>query len=678
MMETVVPYSPHLKKVLKTYQLSAVKSLSGPRSVLDSSAPMEATDKNPAATSRGGPPAFTVKREPGEEEAEVAASGGDPFLAPPPFPIQQRPILTTPDQSRSERSETILEGEAISCFVVGGEKRLCLPQILNSVLRDFSLAQINQVCDELQIFCSRCNPTQLEVLKVTSILPASAPSCGLITKTDAERLVSALLHRCPQKAPTTPPKARADAQLPTFRVYHECFGKCEGICNPQLYTSRDARCVECVECRGLFSPQRFVCHAHRPSENRTCHWGFDSSNWRAYLLLAKGQSERLSEALDAFKRLYRSGAPPSSPAEPCPAPPTGKRKQVDVIDSKDEIRKKAKYESPYGPYHLYATADPYHVHWYDTWPHLSPFSHWPSSFISKETKGLLLSQPMHRGALQPPTPPILRDSVAPSYLSHGPPVLLHPERVVPLSESERFERSFQPNVALAPTQRKRRGVLRPRSSNSPPQTPRSLPPTDEMLEVGEKAVIADESVSEAAQGTQSPSAAVSGDSSSPVQTRPLSTYSQSPICLQDSSLPEEGVSSEYKEAQQSEGDTDSSSEPEDPVAAVSAVLGEELAEGEVGQAVLQVVRHHWAKVTQGRMPAKERASKESREESVEVIQGKIAALEARLQSLREKLALMSVPPCSSSPPRIQSIAMSPHESLPSPVNAVIKTEPVSE
>jgi len=38
----------------------------------------------------------------------------------------------------------------------------------------------------------------------------------------------------------------------------------------------------------------------------------------------------------------------------------------------------------------------------------------------------------------------------PPYLSHGPPVLLHPERVVPLSECQRFERSFQPNVALAP------------------------------------------------------------------------------------------------------------------------------------------------------------------------------------------------------------------------------------
>lgn len=36
------------------------------------------------------------------------------------------------------------------------------------------------------------------------------------------------------------------------------------------------------------------------------------------------------------------------------------------------------------------------------------------------------------------------------YLIQEPPVLQNPERVVPLSECERFERSFQPNVALAP------------------------------------------------------------------------------------------------------------------------------------------------------------------------------------------------------------------------------------
>ncbi|XP_070206595.1 ski oncogene-like, partial [Littorina saxatilis] len=39
----------------------------------------------------------------------------------------------------------------------------------------------------------------------------------------------------------------------------------------------------------------------------------------------------------------------------------------------------------------------------------------------------------------------------PTYLHSGPPVLLNPERVIPYSESQRYERHFTPNVSLAPT-----------------------------------------------------------------------------------------------------------------------------------------------------------------------------------------------------------------------------------
>lgn len=45
---------------------------------------------------------------------------------------------------------------------------------------------------------------------------------------------------------------------------------------------------------------------------------------------------------------------------------------------------------------------------------------------------------------------VRRQSLVPPYLRRGPPVLQHPERVVPMSECERFEPHFQPNVALAP------------------------------------------------------------------------------------------------------------------------------------------------------------------------------------------------------------------------------------
>jgi len=258
MMEALLqPYTPHLKKVLKKYQLCALKSLQGPSVVLGQTANTEV----------------------------VKECDPEPF-PPPPFPIQQVPILSEAD-SRGERCDTVLEGEAISCFLVGGERRLCLPQILNTVLQNFSLSQINQVCDDLQIFCSRCNPEQLEELKVTGILPASAPSCGLITKTDAERLCSALLHH----GTPAPSDRRGASPFPSFSVYHECFGKCRGIATPALFTTVTSRCIECLECHHVFAPQHFVCHAHRPLQNRTCHWGFDSMNWRSYLLATEAQPD---------------------------------------------------------------------------------------------------------------------------------------------------------------------------------------------------------------------------------------------------------------------------------------------------------------------------------------------------------------------------------------------------
>uniref|UniRef100_T1IV82 c-SKI SMAD4-binding domain-containing protein n=1 Tax=Strigamia maritima TaxID=126957 RepID=T1IV82_STRMM len=334
-------YSPHLKKVLNSFRTAAMTSLSGPNSCLGTwptsklvdydqhehglkgskTVPGLAVNISTSGVKKNGAqtttlttltaPSQTLSLSQSQSQSQPAAGASeapaptdyDPFLAPPPFPIQQLPILTAPDQSRSERSETILEGEVISCFVVGGEKRLCLPQILNSVLRDFSLHQINAVCDDLQIFCSRCNREQLEVLKVTGVLPFAAPSCGLITKTDAERLCSALLYIHPVVL------AGSEKKKYSLKVYHKCFGKCKGLYTPDDYSSPSALCIECLECHGHFSPQKFVCHAHKALEKRTCHWGFDSANWRAYVLAAKDQAnlEQLQIKLDEMKNRYLDG-----------------------------------------------------------------------------------------------------------------------------------------------------------------------------------------------------------------------------------------------------------------------------------------------------------------------------------------------------------------------------------
>nr|XP_033814155.1 ski-like protein [Geotrypetes seraphini]XP_033814156.1 ski-like protein [Geotrypetes seraphini]XP_033814157.1 ski-like protein [Geotrypetes seraphini]XP_033814158.1 ski-like protein [Geotrypetes seraphini] len=234
-------------------------------------------------SSLGGPAAFSARCSQDSTSPTV-------FLPLPSPQILSAPLLI-PSDSSTELTQTLLEGESISCFMVGGENRLCLPQVLNSVLRDFSLQQINIVCDELYIYCSRCTLDQLHILKVLGILPFNAPSCGLITLTDAQRLCNALLrpHTYPQNGSLLPAK-NSLAQLretgSAFDVEHECLGKCQGLFAPQFYTQPDAPCIQCLECYGMFSPQTFVMHSHRSPDKRTCHWGFESSKWHCYLHLS--------------------------------------------------------------------------------------------------------------------------------------------------------------------------------------------------------------------------------------------------------------------------------------------------------------------------------------------------------------------------------------------------------
>lgn len=256
-------------------------------------------------SSLGGPAAFSART--GHEHSHA----GMPPLPSPPV-LGGGPLLV-PCDSSTELTHSLLEGESISCFVVGGEKRLCLPQVLNSVLRDFSLQQINTVCDELYVYCSRCDAEQLHILKVLGILPFNAPSCGLITLTDAQRLCNALLR--PGATLPADPSGKLSTQgllkesEASFQVEHQCLGKCHGLFVPQFYTQPEAPCIQCIECHLLFSPQKFVMHSHKSPDKRTCHWGFDSAKWPCYLQLARkyqGSSEepKLKQLLDEVKEKF--------------------------------------------------------------------------------------------------------------------------------------------------------------------------------------------------------------------------------------------------------------------------------------------------------------------------------------------------------------------------------------
>ena len=204
------------------------------------------------------------------------------------------PIFSRIDSAICSQTETFLEGETIACFIVGGEKRLCLPQILNTVLRDFTLQDINTACDELHIFCTRCNTSQLITLKRSGVLPPRAASCGLITKTDAERLCNFLVHCNHEQGSNRP-------SIHCIRVFHNCFGKGDGHLDPHLYTCPEAKCVQCTDCLSLFSLKKFVCHSHKAPENRTCHWGFDSERWRDYLLV---KDKTAQDTLESVKAKY--------------------------------------------------------------------------------------------------------------------------------------------------------------------------------------------------------------------------------------------------------------------------------------------------------------------------------------------------------------------------------------
>lgn len=201
--------------------------------------------------------------------------------------------VAAPRTKPSRVKRTLLDGIPIACFHIGGEKRLCLGQLLADVLKEFSPSEVNNSRDHLKIYCPRCDEEQLESLKLSEVVPWSESSCLLITKSDAYRLCSALLsNRAPQRQEKKYTK-------PFLDVYHECFGGCEGIFEPETYNEPHAKCVTCLECQRMFSPRKFVTHSHASYEIQTCHWGMDSSKWRLYLLLPDDKADD-----EATKKLW--------------------------------------------------------------------------------------------------------------------------------------------------------------------------------------------------------------------------------------------------------------------------------------------------------------------------------------------------------------------------------------
>ncbi|VDN82723.1 unnamed protein product [Brugia pahangi] len=236
------------------------------------------------------------------------------------LPIQPTPLLLPSDHISSSLKSTRLNGHLIYCFVIGGECRLCFPQIISVVLHDVPISDINELFINLNIHISVASQQQLDTLKLAGIMPMTADSCGLITKSDAEHLVAKLLPQCSgyRLATTTTTTTIAAVAATTtttamiksydelmmndaIPVMHDCFDGCTGILIPMLNCDEQ---IECTQCKLLFTGEKFVSHSHSIQQiQRICHWGFDSSNWRHYLHLPESYENDLKalQKLELYK-----------------------------------------------------------------------------------------------------------------------------------------------------------------------------------------------------------------------------------------------------------------------------------------------------------------------------------------------------------------------------------------
>lgn len=300
------PASHRIKRILKSYQQTAERSLNGPR---DDGAPIVAAVYRGGAAmpgsegaSRGARPIVSRDRGPAGRDRDRDQAGwkrSEPALGPGDATAAADDDGRGPG-GKCEIVETVLEGEKIACFEVGGEQRLCMPQILSTVLRDFDPTEVFGVCGELHIFLSRCDPVQLGTLIRAKILPQKVATCGLITYTNAERVCSTLLRN------QTTYKHRLPVVIEGLKVRHECFGGCNGVFVPEAFEFPSAKCVQCAECGEMFAPAQFVSHSHSELENGTIHWGFNPTHWKSYLMLSSEQSgyPGIQELLDSLKSKF--------------------------------------------------------------------------------------------------------------------------------------------------------------------------------------------------------------------------------------------------------------------------------------------------------------------------------------------------------------------------------------
>nr|XP_057933239.1 SKI family transcriptional corepressor 1 homolog-B-like isoform X3 [Doryrhamphus excisus] len=198
-------------------------------------------------------------------------------------------------------SETSLYGVPIVSLVIDGKERLCLAQISNTLLKNYSYNEIHNRRVALGITCVQCTPVQLELLRRAGAMPISSRRCGMITKREAERLCKSFLGA------HSPPKLPENF---AFDVSHECAWGCRGSFIPARYNSSRAKCIKCGLCSMYFSPNKFIFHSHRTPESKyTQPDAANFNSWRRHLKLTeKKPSEDINHAWEDVKAMFNGGS----------------------------------------------------------------------------------------------------------------------------------------------------------------------------------------------------------------------------------------------------------------------------------------------------------------------------------------------------------------------------------
>lgn len=194
----------------------------------------------------------------------------------------------------------LLYGVPIVSLYIEAQERLCLAQISNTLLKQFSYNEIHNRRVALGITCVQCTPVQLEILRRAGAMPVSSRRCGMITRREAERLCKSFL------GDNAPPRLPDDF---SFSVYHECAWGCRGQFLPSRYNSSRAKCIKCTFCGLFFSPNKFIFHSHRigPGDKYVQPDAANFNSWRRHMKLSGVSPDEIVYAWEDVKAMFNGG-----------------------------------------------------------------------------------------------------------------------------------------------------------------------------------------------------------------------------------------------------------------------------------------------------------------------------------------------------------------------------------